>query len=401
MKKITKPNGVIDYFYDAMGNRIVKAFTENSQTAYTWYLRDAQGNAYYIENGSIAPQPTLNTLFGISPELAELNIDFTTYSSICGFSVNFEDQYTALINWTNPSPSTSYFCLGTYTKAPETGNVDYRYGFNGKENDNDFIGKGRWQDYGMRMYRPDLGRFFSVDTATSEYSNLSTYQFSSNTPIWAIDVDGLEAWVLSRIEMNKMDFKSMLIDIHKQFLKNSNSLSVKTDCAKFQFYLMAKYFEKTGNELTFIGQENKTYSSHAKDKNGNFIYKNFDEFFTDAKKGVSTAYYYSDNDLISMKENQSEFETGDIFVRRLNGIGHSELLIIIENIYTKFYASGTDNSSLCLTCYVGSYNTSLTTIKEEGSQNKLFEWNFLKEIKEFSTVEKMTPKTIDKITTNE
>jgi len=27
-----------------MGNRIGKALTENSQTIYTWYVRDAQGN---------------------------------------------------------------------------------------------------------------------------------------------------------------------------------------------------------------------------------------------------------------------------------------------------------------------------------------------------------------------
>lgn len=44
MKKITKPNSIIDYFYDPLGNRIGKALTENSQTTYTWYVRDAQGN---------------------------------------------------------------------------------------------------------------------------------------------------------------------------------------------------------------------------------------------------------------------------------------------------------------------------------------------------------------------
>jgi len=76
-----------------MGNRIGKAFTENSQTTFARYLSDAQGNAYYLENGSNEPQQTLNTLYGISSELAELNVDFTTYSSICGFSVDFEDKY--------------------------------------------------------------------------------------------------------------------------------------------------------------------------------------------------------------------------------------------------------------------------------------------------------------------
>lgn len=43
-------------------------------------------------------------------------------------------------------------------------NKDYRYGFNGKENDNDVKGiEGSQQDYGMRIYDPRLGRFLSVD----------------------------------------------------------------------------------------------------------------------------------------------------------------------------------------------------------------------------------------------
>jgi hypothetical protein len=35
----------------------------------------------------------------------------------------------------------------------------YRYGFNGKENDNKVKGEGNQQDYGMRVYDPRLGRF--------------------------------------------------------------------------------------------------------------------------------------------------------------------------------------------------------------------------------------------------
>jgi hypothetical protein len=31
-KNITKPNSIISYFYDPMGNRIGKSFTENNQT---------------------------------------------------------------------------------------------------------------------------------------------------------------------------------------------------------------------------------------------------------------------------------------------------------------------------------------------------------------------------------
>ncbi len=64
----------------------------------------------------------------------------------------------------------------------------FRYGFNGKENDNET----GTQDYGMRIYNPSLGKFLSVDPISKDYPWLSTYHFASNTPIEAIDLDGLE-----------------------------------------------------------------------------------------------------------------------------------------------------------------------------------------------------------------
>ena len=68
----------------------------------------------------------------------------------------------------------------------------YRYGFNGKENDNEVKGEGNQQDYGMRIYDPRLGRFLSVDPLAPKYPELTPYQFASNRPIDGIDLDGLE-----------------------------------------------------------------------------------------------------------------------------------------------------------------------------------------------------------------
>jgi RHS repeat-associated protein len=68
----------------------------------------------------------------------------------------------------------------------------YRYGFNGKENDNEVKGEGNQQDYGMRIYDPRLGRFLSVDPVTNKFPYLTPYQFASNSPISGVDLDGLE-----------------------------------------------------------------------------------------------------------------------------------------------------------------------------------------------------------------
>jgi RHS repeat-associated protein len=70
--------------------------------------------------------------------------------------------------------------------------TSYRYGFNGKENDNEVEGEGNHQDYGMRIYDPRVGRFLSVDPLTKSYPWYTPYQFAGNKPIWGTDLDGLE-----------------------------------------------------------------------------------------------------------------------------------------------------------------------------------------------------------------
>lgn len=80
-------------------------------------------------------------------------------------------------------------CTGTGSSQTADGN-GYRYGFNGKENDDD-IAAGA-QDYGMRIYDSRIGKFLSVDPLTPKYPDLTPYQFASNRPIDGIDLDGEE-----------------------------------------------------------------------------------------------------------------------------------------------------------------------------------------------------------------
>jgi RHS repeat-associated protein len=80
----------------------------------------------------------------------------------------------------------------------------YRYGYNGKENDKET----GWQDYGFRLYDKRICRFPSVDPLTKSYPELTPYQFASNTPIMAIDLDGLEAAYVN--ETNKKSLNENL-----------------------------------------------------------------------------------------------------------------------------------------------------------------------------------------------
>jgi len=97
---------------------------------------------------------------------------------------------------------------------------NFRYGFNGKEKDNEF----GWQDYGERMYLQRIGRFSSPDPLIiykQKYPELSSYQFASNRPIDGIDLDGLEYATFNILVVNG---RVMSIDIAKDYeLKNPQS----------------------------------------------------------------------------------------------------------------------------------------------------------------------------------
>ncbi len=89
--------------------------------------------------------------------------------------------------------ATDYYSFGMVRLNYNAGIYAYRYGFNGKEKDNDVKGEGEQIDYGARVFDPRVGpRFFSVDPLTRQYPELSPYQFASDNPIANIDLDGLE-----------------------------------------------------------------------------------------------------------------------------------------------------------------------------------------------------------------
>jgi RHS repeat-associated protein len=70
--------------------------------------------------------------------------------------------------------------------------ASYRYGFNGKEMDNEVSGTGNSYDYGFRIYNPRIAKFLSVDPLSPKYPWYTPYQFAGNKPIRFIDLDGLE-----------------------------------------------------------------------------------------------------------------------------------------------------------------------------------------------------------------
>ncbi len=49
-----------------------------------------------------------------------------------------------------------------------------------------------WLTFRYRNYMPEIGRFFGIDPVATEYMSISTYQFAHNSPVWKIELEGLE-----------------------------------------------------------------------------------------------------------------------------------------------------------------------------------------------------------------
>ncbi|MFS2186922.1 RHS repeat-associated core domain-containing protein [Mucilaginibacter sp. Mucisp84] len=211
--------GNVTYKYDAAGNRVSKTIGGLS----TYYVRDAQGNTMAVyDNKDNAINWREQHLYGSSrlgiwtPDVAAINSATTNtawyttgkkeyeldnhlgnvMASVTDKRLQHQNGTSVDYFLADVATAQDYYAFGsqmpdrTYTNSP---NSYYRYGFNGKENDND-IGKGtgNQQDYGMRIYDPRIAKFLSVDPINSHYPQLTPYQFASNSPISGTDQDGLE-----------------------------------------------------------------------------------------------------------------------------------------------------------------------------------------------------------------
>ncbi len=89
-----------------------------------------------------------------------------------------------------------------------------RYFFNGQEADNEVLGEGVFQNYGFRMYDTRIARFWGVDPLTKEYPMLTPFQFASCSPVWGVDLDGLEVVIyVERPEYLKVNVGHVFLSV--------------------------------------------------------------------------------------------------------------------------------------------------------------------------------------------
>jgi RHS repeat-associated protein len=233
----------LEFKYDASGNRIAKVEKPHGSSVEnggvnvpaswktTYYIRDAQGNVmsnyYYVNPGTASYKLIERDLYGSSrlgtentqlemiaaPAVASpfphaLGNKYFEVSNHLGNVISVftdkkiprDDNSNGIIDYFQPEvlACNDYTAFGAPMSERSFSSNKYRYGFNGKEKDDEVQGGGNSYDYGFRIYNPRLGRFLSVDPLSKDYPWYTPYQFAANMPIDGIDVDGLE-WIYYKV----------------------------------------------------------------------------------------------------------------------------------------------------------------------------------------------------------
>ncbi len=103
-----------------------------------------------------------------------------------------------------------YYPFGMEMPGRTLNSGNYRFGYNGQENDNEIKGNGNAINYKWRGHDPRLGRFFQQDPLTSVYPSNSPYAFCENSPIAFIELEGLERASFQEIEAARIYAQSKL-----------------------------------------------------------------------------------------------------------------------------------------------------------------------------------------------
>jgi RHS repeat-associated protein len=202
-------DGVLDrtlqFKYDAFNNRVKKIEISAISTIITYYIRNVSGEliSIYEDNGSTVLRKATCTSQGI--DYAEEHLSSGgVYKRIIGSKAfELKDQLgnvRLVINDCKEPSSTTAFAVNVIQQADyysfgsllygRNNTADYTFGFNGKERDDEILGANNCYDFGSRIYDARIARFLSLDRYSQKFPHEGNYNFASNKPINAIDING-------------------------------------------------------------------------------------------------------------------------------------------------------------------------------------------------------------------
>ncbi len=126
-------------------------------------------------------------------------------------------------------------------------NEKYRWGFNGKETDNEVKGAGNSLDFGARIYDSRLGRWLSLDPLMKKYPSYSPYIYCSNNPIFFVDPDGNIVYGYQELKANP-DLKAGILLVEKSLVYRQVFNQFNNSTGKY-YSVEVDYIQASSREL--------------------------------------------------------------------------------------------------------------------------------------------------------
>lgn len=223
VKKVTKTDGTILRFnYDEKDSRLSKSLEQGKQLQETTYYVSLPSGVQAIyrydhltekltwESQSLAAAGRVGVYQAKQKITGQAPVDNGLYTREIGkkqyeltdhldnVRASFSDRKLANLDplgqvkslTADLSSLQNYYAFGMQMPGMQFNSSDYRYGFNGKEKDNELKGEGNSYDFHARFYDPRVARWLSTDPLEAKFPSVSTYSAMANNPVMFVDPDG-------------------------------------------------------------------------------------------------------------------------------------------------------------------------------------------------------------------
>ncbi len=126
--------------------------------------------------------------------------------------------------------ATDYYPFGMMMVGRNLEGVDYKYGFNGQEKDNEIYGRGNSYTAEFWQYDARLGRRWNVDPVVKYWE--SPYTCFSGNPVWFVDPNGADT------SFAENETRAQFIETYENVTKEIEKFDTKID------YKLTKWHDK-------------------------------------------------------------------------------------------------------------------------------------------------------------
>lgn len=204
----------VEYFYNALGQKVQKKFTQGSTVKITNYLQGGfqyTGTALeffphaegYVKCRKVSGVPIYNYVYNYKDHLGNIRVRYAEYTTngvttvgiieennYYPFGLKHEKYNSIEKDFVQPAGGNGYYSGIDYAVGVTRQDATYKYKFGGNE----------WQDelglnvydYGARNYDPAIGRWMNIDPLAETSRRYSPYTYALNNPIYFIDPDGMD-----------------------------------------------------------------------------------------------------------------------------------------------------------------------------------------------------------------